>query len=102
MREDEEGGGHASNGVSLFVSLGLPLGLSVVFHLHGAHVVRATVLCHFDILQLRALRFVAVRRNAMLGSCGGDKLRKTQVSEYKHGRAFHRQSPTKLVLDTTV
>ena len=32
---------------------------------------------------------------------GGGKLRKTQVSEYKHGRAFQRQSPTKLVLDTT-
>ena len=77
MREDEGGGGHASNGVSLFVSLGLPLGLSVVFHLHGAHVVRATVLCHFDILQLGALRFVAVRGAAMLGSCGGEVTKDT-------------------------
>ena len=48
-------------------------GLTVVFHLHGAHVVRATVLCHFDILQLGALRFVAVRRNAMLGSYKGEQ-----------------------------
>ena len=70
MREDEGGGEHASNGV--FVSLGFPLGLSIVFHLHGAHVVRATVLCHFDILQLGTFRFVAVRGAAMLGSWGQD------------------------------
>jgi hypothetical protein len=60
----------------MFGSLGLLLGLSVIFHIHGAHVVRATTLCHFDIFQLGALRFVAVRRNAMLGSWG---IRKTQV-----------------------
>ena len=60
------GGGHAS---SVFVSLGLTLGLSLIFLLDRTHVIR-TLLCHFDILQLRALRFVAVRRTAMLGSWG--------------------------------
>ena len=64
------GGGHAS---SVFVSLGLTLGLSLIFHLDRTHVVRA-VLYHFDILQLCALRFVAVRRTAMLGSWGRGEL----------------------------
>ena len=52
----------------MFVSLGLLLGLSVIFHLQGIHVIRATVLCHFDSLQLGTLRFVAVRQIAMIGS----------------------------------
>ena len=53
----------------LRVHLFLTFGFSVAFRLQGIHVVSA-VLCHFDILQLRALRFVAVRRTAMLGSWG--------------------------------
>ena len=68
---DDEGVWGSSNRIGLGigpVGLGLLLGLSVIFHLHGAHVIRATVLCHFDILQLGTLRFVAVRGNAMLGS----------------------------------
>ena len=65
-------GGHASNRVTkgdrMIVSLGLLLGLSAIFHLQEIHVIRATVLCHFDSLQFGTLRFVAVRGNAMLGS----------------------------------
>ena len=77
---------HHSNNVSL----GLLLGLSVVFHLHGAHVVRATTLCHFNILQLGALRFVTVRRNAMLGSWGGTRYERHRSANISMGEPSMR------------
>ena len=97
MRDDEERWEErpASNRVTkadkMFVSLGLLLGLSVIFHLQGIHVIRATVLCHFEILQLGTLRFVAVRGNAMLGFWGQDTKDTDQriyVSLLEYGRAI--------------
>ena len=87
MRDDEErweerpASNRVTKGDKMFVSLGLLLGLSVIFHLQGIHVIRAIVLCHFDIFQLGTLRFVAVRGNAMLGFWG-QNTKDTQVSEY--------------------
>ena len=82
-----------------FVSLGFPLGLSVIFHLHGAHIIRATVLCHFDILQLGILRFVAVRGNAMLGSWEQDTKANISMGEHFAGiniLSVHIPIPTAL------